>query len=105
MARKGKRAVPNRQYTEEFRGEAVKLVIEKKQAIAEVARRLDMSEQTLAYWVGKSRRGEPLRAARPVSGLSELEAELVRLRQENARLREEKEILRKATAYFVKESR
>ena len=53
----------------------------------------------------KARRGEAVRTARPVSGVSDLEAELSRLRQENAQLRLEKEILRKAAAYFAKESR
>ena len=101
----GKKAVPDRQYTDELRREAVKLVIEQGMSQAEVARRLEMSQKTLGYWVRKARRGKPLRAARSASGLTEMEAELSRLRQENAQLKLEKEILRKAAAYFAKESR
>ena len=100
-----RKAVPDRQFSDEFRREAVKLVIERGVAQAEVARRLDMSQKTLGYWVRKARRGEAVRSAKPAAGLSELEAELSRLRQENAQLRLEKEILRKAAAYFAKESR
>ena len=101
----GRKIVPDRQYADELRGEAVKLVIEQGMTQAEVARRLDMSQKTLGYWVRKARRGEPIRSAKPVTGLSDLEAEVSRLRQENAQLKLEREILRKAAAYFAKESR
>ena len=98
------KAGPDRRYTAEFRDSAVKQVIDGRRPIAAVARSLEMSGKSLANWVYRARKGqEPVRhaSARP---MSELEIELSRLRQENAKLRIEKEILKKAAAYFAKES-
>jgi transposase len=61
-----------------------------------------MSDKTLANWVGNARKALVKRAPRPP--VTDLEAENARLKQENARLRMEKEILKKAAAYFAKES-
>jgi len=58
----------------------------------------------LGNWVARTRKGEALMKRPPGRPLTELEAELARLKQENARLRIEKEILKKAAAYFAKES-
>ncbi len=69
-----------------------------------VARSLEMSNKTLANWVLRVRKGESLIKRAPAQPVSELEAELSRLRQENARLKVEKEILKKAAAYFARES-
>lgn len=94
----------DRKYTEEFRAAAVKQVIDGKRSIPSVARGLEMSSKTLANWVAKARKGEPLLKRAPSQPVSELQAENTRLRQENTRLRVEKEILKKAAAYFAKES-
>ena len=96
--------VANRQYTVEFRTAAVKQVLEGERGIAEVARSLEMSEKTLWQWVDRARVGQPLLKREPVHPVSDLEAENARLRQENERLKLEKEILKKAAAYFAKES-
>ena len=72
--------------------------------IAAVARSLEMSSKTLANWVYRARKGQALVTRKPTLPATELEAEVSRLRQENARLRVEKEILKKAAAYFAKES-
>ncbi|WP_179258168.1 transposase [Caballeronia sordidicola] len=95
---------PNRKYTAEFRAAAVEQVIVGRRGLREVARSLEMSDKTLANWVGNTRKGKALvkRALRPP--VTDLEAENARLKQENARLRMEKEILKKAAAYFAKES-
>jgi transposase len=95
---------PNRKYTPEFRQAAVKQVVDGGRSLPSVARSLEMSPKTLANWVLRARKGQPL--AKPLAGmvLTELEAEMTRLRQENAKLRLEKEILKKAAAYFAKES-
>src|SRR5258708_1538270 len=61
-------------------------------------------DKTLANWVGKARKGQPLTKRAPRQPVTDLEAENARLKQENARLRLEKEILKKAAAYFAKES-
>jgi transposase len=54
--------------------------------------------------VYRARKGQALVKRAPAQPVSELEAELSRLRQENAKLKLEKEILKKAAAYFAKES-
>ena len=99
-----KKSVPDRKYTQEFRLAAVKQVIDGGRSTPQVARSLEMSPGTLGNWVARTRKGEALMKRPPGRAPSELEAEVVRLRQENSRLRIEKEILKKAAAYFAKES-
>jgi transposase len=90
-------------YTPEFRREALELVRSSERPVAEVARSLGISEGTLGNWV-KAEREARERAADP-KGLSESEREeLQRLRREVAELRIDREILRKAAAYFARET-
>jgi transposase len=100
-----------RKFTAEFRAEAIRMVLEQGLGIAETARRLEMSDKSLGNWVRRSQRrsaGLPSGAAGAgtvaARSVSELEAEVSRLRAENARLKTEREILKKATAFFAKES-
>ena len=92
--------------TAEFRIEAVKLVTDQGLSPAEVARRLDVPYQTLYNWVALAKTGK-LGAvdAKRITPVSPLEAENSRLKKEVAVLREERDILKKATAFFAKESR
>lgn len=99
-----KKSGPDRQYTEDFRQTAVKQVIEGGRSFPQVARSLEIPKGTLGNWVSRTRRGEPLMKRAPLKPVTELEAEVTRLRAENARLKVEKEILKKAAAYFAKES-
>ncbi len=99
-----KKSGPDRQYTEDFRQAAVKQVIEGGRSIPQVTRSLEMPKGTLGNWVSRIRKGEALAKRQPLKPVSELESELARLRAENARLKVEKEILKKAAAYFAKES-
>ena len=90
-------------YPPEFRGEAVELVRTSGRPRAEVARSLGISDNTLRNWVLADREAR----AREVDpdGLSESEREeLGRLRRENAELRLDPEILRKAAAFFARET-
>ena len=96
--------VPDRKYTAEFRAAAVRQVLDGGRAVTEVARGLEMSEKTLWRWVQRARGGQALLKREPARPVSEVEAENARLRQENERLKLEKEILKKAAAYFAKES-
>ena len=90
-------------YTSEFRREALELVTSSEQPVAEVARSLGMSAQTLGNWV-KSDRERREREQDP-EALSESEREeLARLRREVTELRVDREILRKAAAYFARET-
>lgn len=96
-----------RVFTAEYKNEAVRLVLQEKLSIPQAARRLEMSDKTLANWVRRARRGDRVSAAGDggkAASVGELEMEVSKLRAENARLKMEKEILKKATAFFVKES-
>ena len=95
---------PDRRYTPEFRDAAVKQVIEGERPIAAVARPLEMSGKSLANWVYRARKSQEPVKRLPARPASEMEAELSRLRQENAKLRLEEDILKKAAAYFARES-
>src|SRR5436190_24093211 len=88
------KAGPDRRYTPEFRDSAVKQVIEGGRSVAAVARSLEMSGKSLANWVYRARKGQELVKRAPAQPVSELEAELSRLRQENAKLKLEKELLK-----------
>lgn len=101
--------VTKRKFTSEFREEAVRLVMQECMTVLEAARRLEISDKTLANWVRTARHGKMPRAGagtsdRKVPSVSELEMEVSKLRAENTRLKMEKEILKKATAFFVNES-
>ena len=96
--------VPDRKYTAEFRAAAVRQVLDGGRTVVEVARALEMSDKTLWGWVQRGREGQALLKREPARPVTELEAENARLRQENERLKLEKEILKKAAAYFAKES-
>lgn len=97
--------IPNRQYTREFQEAAVNQVLDGGRSVAEVARSLEMSDKTLSNWVRRVRRGDSLSRNGPTPGVTDAEAELSRLRTENVQLKLDKEILKKAAAYFVRESR
>ena len=90
-------------YPIEFRREAVELVRSSGRSRAEVARSLGISDNTLRNWINADRERRD-RDADP-NALSESERdELRRLRKENAQQRMDMEILRKAAAYFAKET-
>jgi transposase len=99
-----KKTGPDRQYTEEFRRGAISQVIEGGRSLAQVALALEVPKGTLGNWVARARSGEPVIKRMPAKPVTELEAEVTRLRAENSRLKLEKEILKKAAAYFAKES-
>jgi transposase len=95
--------IPRQFYTQEFKEEAVSLVEDGGLTVAEVSRRLSISQQTLRNWIKKYRHdGQVSSGSRSVT---DLEAENSRLRKELAEARLEKEILKKAMAYLAKEPR
>lgn len=93
---------PNK-YPPEFRREAVELVLTSGRKVREVARSLGITDTTLHNWLRKHREAAA-RAADP-NALSPSEfAELKKLRKEVAELKMDREILRKAAAYFARET-
>lgn len=89
-------------YPPEFRAEAVELVRTSGKSIPQVAQELGVSEQGLRGWVKQAEidagRGQPGDVT------TDERAELRRLRRENQVLRQEREILKKAAAFFAKET-
>jgi transposase len=92
-----------RKFTDEFKKETVRLIRESGKTVAEIARDLDLSESAVRNWLsqaeideGRGAQGELTTAERQ---------ELQRLRRENKQLQMEREILKKAAAFFAKESR
>ena len=91
-----------RSYTPEFKADAVQLVVQAEQSIAQVARDLEINESSLGYWVKNYRRQHPEPAVAPLP--AEV-ARIARLEAENRRLAEENAFLKKAAAFFAKEQR
>ena len=94
-----------RQYTLEFKQEAVRLVKEQGLTPAQVARDLGLDRSIVRTWVEKADAGQLIDAPVRQPAAPSLEEENRRLRKENAVLREEREILKKAAAFFAKETR
>jgi transposase len=90
-------------FSQQFKDDEVRLVIEHGYGCEETGRRLGVSANNISRWVRQYR--DKLEGPAE-SGLSreQLEVEIKRLRKENRRLEMEREILKKATAFFAKES-
>lgn len=89
-----------RKFTDEFKEGAVKLVTDQGYKISEAARNLGLHSTQLRRWVkAKSSDATP-----STTSMVQLQAELKQLKRENERLRMEREILKKAAAFFAKES-
>lgn len=93
--------IPRRVFTEEFKEEAVKMIIDGGLSIPEAGRRLSVAKSTLARWIMQARKGSLVVKRSPVS---ENDMEVARLKREIAELKMERDILKNATAYFAKES-
>ncbi len=91
-----------RQFSEEFKAGAVRLVLDDGKSVGAVARELDLTASALSLWVQHARAEQ----TKGKSGLMKEEREeLARLRKENRILAEERDILKKAAAFFAKQSR
>ena len=90
-------------FTGEFKAEAIRMARDGKRGIASVARELGINQQTLSRWLKQAAVDD---GRGPEGSLTTTEKdELQRLRRENKRLQEERDILKKAAAFFAKESR
>jgi transposase len=91
-----------RSFTEEFKAGAVRLVLEEGKTVGAAARDLDLTESSLRNWVEHARADR----TKGKTGLTTAEREeLARLRKELRIVQEEREILKKAAAFFAKQSR
>ena len=101
MAENPKRR-PRRRFDDDFKAQAVRLVLDEGKSVGGVARDLDLTETALREWVKRAQADR----TKGRTGLTSAEREeLARLRRENRILREEREILKKAAAFFATERR
>jgi len=91
--------VKNVKYTNEFKKDAISQVINRGYTVPEVSSRLGMSAKTLYRWVKEHKKPKP-----QVFHETKLSKENRALKAELARVTEERDILKKATAYFAKET-
>jgi len=91
-----------RRFSEEFKQDAVRLVVREEYSFQAAARAVGVSEQTLRHWHARLA-PKPAECGADAT-LDELREENKRLRKELRRAELEREILKKATAYFAKES-
>ena len=92
-----------RKFTREFKLEAVKLIKERGVAYAQAARDLDVHQTVLRSWV-RAFADDPQQAFPGHGQMKPEQAEIARLKRELIKLKAERDILKKAAAYFAKES-
>ncbi len=100
----------NSQYTKEFRDETVELIFNSEKSAVQIARDLGINEKTVYNWIKVYKKEHNIitpinevKNANPTSQ-EEMAKELKKLRAENKLLKQERDILKKATAYFAKET-
>jgi len=93
-------------YSQEFRDSTVQLILNNNESVVKVSNDLDINTKTLYHWVRmyKKEHNIPNTNATLSTSNESAEEELKRLRRENKILKQERDILKKATAYFAKET-
>jgi len=100
----------NSKYTREFRDSSVQLVLNSNESTAKIAKDLDVNEKTLYNWVREYKKANdipipPRGGFRNINKIKETaEEENKHLHAENKLFKQERDILKKATAYFAKET-
>ena len=94
----------NNRYSKEFRIEAVKMVVDGGISFYEVSRQLTLPKSTLENWVKAFKAGKLGDIGWQQRPLTDVEQELARVKRELAQVKQERDILKKAAAYFAKES-
>jgi transposase len=102
MATMEKKDMPRtrRSFPDEFKTDAVAMVLDDGREIVDVAEAIGVGEGTLGNWV----RSERIERGQRAGLTRDDRTEIVELRKENARLRMERDLLKRATAFWVKES-
>jgi len=93
-----------KKYPKEFKLDAVSLVLDQSYTVTEAANSLEVNRSVLQRWI-KEFESDDGRAFRGNGKLTPDQAEIRRLKEENRRLKMEKDILKKATVFFAKETR
>ena len=102
MSRSNSGRRPRRQFSDEFKDGAVRLVLDEEKTVGAVARELDLTPSALGGWVRQAR----AERTKGKSGLmKEKREELARLRKENRELRLERDLLKKVSALFARDQR
>ena len=102
MSRSSSGRRPRRQFSDEFKEGAVRLVLDEGKTVGAVARELDLTASALGGWVRQARADR----TKGKSGLMKEEREeLARLRKENRELRLERDLLKKVSALFARDQR
>jgi transposase len=96
--------VPQGRYTKEFREEAVKMFTEVGLSVLEISKRLSLPKSTLERWIRIFKTGNLGEVGKSLRPLTEMEMELAQVKRELSLAKMERDILKKAAAYFAKES-
>ena len=96
--------IPNGRYTKEFREEAVKMLMDGGLSVLETSKRLSLPKSTLEHWLKVSKTGILGEIGKGQRPLTEIERELAKVKRELSLAKMERDILKKAAAYFAKES-
>ena len=98
-----KKPRPRRSFTPEFKAEVVELCLRGDRSIGQVARDFDLTETAVREWVKQAERDAGTRVDGELTSAER--EELNQLRRDNRRLTEDVAILKRATAFFAKETR
>ena len=90
-------------YNQEFRDSAIQLCLNSEEPISKIAKDLGINKNTLGVWVREYKKVNNIKSSKELKQES-LEEENKRLRKELALAKQERDILKKATAYFAKET-
>jgi transposase len=96
--------IPQGRYTKEFREEAVKMLTEGGLSVMEISNRLSLPKSTLERWIRIFKAGNLGEVGKGQRPLTEMEMELAQVKKELSLTKMERDILKKASAYFAKES-
>jgi transposase len=92
-------------YSKEFKDSTVQLILNDNESVVQVAQDLDLNSKTLYHWVTMYKKEHNIPTRNIIlSPKEDINEELKRLRRENKILKQERDILKKATAYFAKET-
>ena len=94
-----------KKYPKEFKLDAISLVLDPQYTRAEAARSLEINPNLIAHWIKEHQADDSSQAFQGNGKLTPEQAEIHRLKEKNKRLKMEKDVLKKATVFFAKETK